>query len=120
MAKGQFSGKSIAVLSSGGDAQGMNSAIRAVVRMGLYCGCRVFFVKEGYQGLVDGGKNLREATWADVSGIMQLVRPLANVFIFEHNRFCLIMRPSRTAKALLMGFIFRKTSFPDELLMIIL
>nr|CDS20605.1 6 phosphofructokinase [Echinococcus granulosus] len=72
VAKGQFSGKSIAVLSSGGDAQGMNSAIRAVVRMGLYCGCRVFFVKEGYQGLVDGGKNIREATWADVSGIMQL------------------------------------------------
>lgn len=73
VAKGQFSGKSIAVLSSGGDAQGMNAAIRAVVRMGLYCGCRVFFVKEGYQGLVDGGDNIKEASWADVSGISQLV-----------------------------------------------
>ncbi len=73
VAKGQFSGKSIGVLSSGGDAQGMNSAIRAVVRMGLYCGCRVFFIREGYQGLCDGGSNIQEATWADVSGIVQLV-----------------------------------------------
>lgn len=74
VAKGQFSGKSVAVLSSGGDAQGMNAAIRAVVRMGLYCGCRVFFVKEGYQGLLDGGENIVEASWVDVSGISQLVR----------------------------------------------
>nr|VZI07093.1 unnamed protein product [Spirometra erinaceieuropaei] len=72
VAKGQFSGKSIAVLSSGGDAQGMNSAVRAVVRMGIYCGCRVFFILEGYQGLCDGGEYIKEATWADVSGIMQL------------------------------------------------
>ncbi|VDD80631.1 unnamed protein product [Mesocestoides corti] len=72
VAKGQFSGKAIGVLSSGGDAQGMNSAIRAVVRMGLYCGCRVFFIKEGYQGLVDGKDNIVEASWADVSGIVQL------------------------------------------------
>jgi 6-phosphofructokinase 1 len=33
--------KSIGVLTSGGDAQGMNSAIRAVVRMSLYLGCKV-------------------------------------------------------------------------------
>ncbi|BHF82433.1 hypothetical protein SprV_0802557100 [Sparganum proliferum] len=72
VAKGQFSGKSIAVLSSGGDAQGMNSAVRAVVRMGIYCGCRVFFILEGYQGLCDGGEYIKEANWADVSGIMQL------------------------------------------------
>uniref|UniRef100_A0A0X3P2V9 ATP-dependent 6-phosphofructokinase n=1 Tax=Schistocephalus solidus TaxID=70667 RepID=A0A0X3P2V9_SCHSO len=72
VAKGQFAGKSIAVLSSGGDAQGMNSAVRAVVRMGIYCGCRVFFILEGYQGLCDGGEYIKEANWADVSGIMQL------------------------------------------------
>ncbi|VEL22372.1 unnamed protein product [Protopolystoma xenopodis] len=71
IAKGQFEGKSIAVFTSGGDAQGMNSAVRAVVRMGIYCGCKVYFIREGYQGLVDGGDNLVEATWADVSGIMQ-------------------------------------------------
>ncbi|TNN08396.1 ATP-dependent 6-phosphofructokinase isoform 2 [Schistosoma japonicum] len=72
VARGQFANKCIAVLTSGGDAQGMNAAVRAVVRMGIYCGCRVFFIREGYQGLVDGGSNIEEATWADVSGILQL------------------------------------------------
>ena len=36
----------IAVLTSGGDSQGMNAAVRAVVRMGIYCGARVYFVHE--------------------------------------------------------------------------
>ncbi|VDP28969.1 unnamed protein product [Schistosoma mattheei] len=72
VARGQFTGECIAVLTSGGDAQGMNAAVRAVVRMGIYCGCRVFFIREGYQGLVDGGNNIQEASWADVSGILQL------------------------------------------------
>ena len=51
---------------------GMNAAVRAVVRFGLYLGCKVFFIKEGYQGMVDGGDNIKEATWADVSGIIHL------------------------------------------------
>ncbi|CAH8640680.1 unnamed protein product [Dicrocoelium dendriticum] len=72
IARGQFVGKSIAVFTSGGDAQGMNAAVRAVVRMGIYCGCRVYFIKEGYQGMVDGGDNIIEAGWADVSNIIQV------------------------------------------------
>jgi 6-phosphofructokinase 1 len=60
----------IAVFTSGGDSQGMNAAVRAVVRFGLFLGCRVFFIKEGYQGMVDGGDNIVEAEWADVSGII--------------------------------------------------
>ncbi|KAL1123212.1 hypothetical protein AAG570_002299 [Ranatra chinensis] len=48
----------------------MNSAVRAVVRMGVYLGCKVHFVKEGYQGLIDGGDNIAEANWASVSGII--------------------------------------------------
>ncbi|KAF8567234.1 hypothetical protein P879_04881 [Paragonimus westermani] len=71
VARGQFSGKSIAVFTSGGDAQGMNAAVRAVVRMGIYCGCRVYFIREGYQGMVDGEENIVEASWADVSNIIQ-------------------------------------------------
>lgn len=51
----------------------MNSAIRAVVRMALSHNCRVFFIKEGYKGLCDGGANITEASWNDVSGIIQLV-----------------------------------------------
>jgi 6-phosphofructokinase 1 len=62
--------KCIAVLTSGGDAQGMNSAVRAVVRLGIYHGFKVFFVKEGYQGLVEGGTNIEEAGWSSVSGII--------------------------------------------------
>lgn len=44
----------IAVLTSGGDAPGMNTAIRAVVRRGIFNGLDVFGVKNGYQGLIDG------------------------------------------------------------------
>uniref|UniRef100_A0A8C3UR61 ATP-dependent 6-phosphofructokinase n=2 Tax=Catharus ustulatus TaxID=91951 RepID=A0A8C3UR61_CATUS len=65
-------GKAIAVLTSGGDAQGMNAAVRAVVRVGIYTGARVFYVYEGYQGLVDGGEHIKEATWESVSMMLQL------------------------------------------------
>ncbi|XP_072214285.1 ATP-dependent 6-phosphofructokinase, muscle type [Excalfactoria chinensis] len=65
-------GKAIAVLTSGGDAQGMNAAVRAVVRVGIYTGAKVYFVHEGYQGLVDGGENIKEATWESVSMMLQL------------------------------------------------
>ena len=44
----------IAVLTSGGDAPGMNAAIRAVVRVGLDLGLEVFGVHHGYQGLMRG------------------------------------------------------------------
>jgi len=46
--------KNIAVLTSGGDAPGMNAGIRAVVRAGIYHGLNVFGVKRGYDGLVNG------------------------------------------------------------------
>lgn len=63
--------KYIGVLTSGGDSQGMNAAVRAVVRMGIYVGCRVFLIHEGYQGMVDGGEYIVEANWRSVSNIMQ-------------------------------------------------
>ena len=46
--------KSIAVLTSGGDSPGMNAAIRAVVRTGLYNGLKVYGIKRGYQGMLEG------------------------------------------------------------------
>lgn len=70
VSQGMQKGKVIAVFTSGGDSQGMNAAVRAVVRMGLYTGARVFFIKEGYQGMVDGGDHIVEATWVSVSGII--------------------------------------------------
>ena len=41
-----------------------------VDRFGLYLGCKVFFIKEGYQGMIDGGENIVEASWSSVSGII--------------------------------------------------
>ena len=46
--------KKIGVLTSGGDAPGMNAAIRAVVRCGIYNGIEVYGVNRGYNGLVNG------------------------------------------------------------------
>src|SRR5690606_28828520 len=61
--------KKIAVLTSGGDAPGMNAAIRAVVRTGLYHEMEVFGVRRGLQGLVDGDIFLMQTQ--DVSNIIQ-------------------------------------------------
>ncbi|XP_015708579.1 ATP-dependent 6-phosphofructokinase, platelet type isoform X5 [Coturnix japonica] len=66
------SGKAIGVLTSGGDAQGMNAAVRAVVRMGIYVKAKVYFIYEGYQGMVDGGDNIVEVSWESVSSILQI------------------------------------------------
>lgn len=60
----------IGIFTSGGDSQGMNAAVRAVIRMGLHYGCRVYFIKEGYQGMVDGGDYIVEASWVSVSHII--------------------------------------------------
>ena len=43
----------IGVLSSGGDAPGMNAAIRAVVRTGIFYGLEVFGIMRGYQGMIE-------------------------------------------------------------------
>ena len=45
--------KSLAVLTSGGDAPGMNAAIRAVVRSAIYYGCKVYGINRGYKGLIE-------------------------------------------------------------------
>ncbi|XP_038576279.1 ATP-dependent 6-phosphofructokinase, liver type isoform X1 [Micropterus salmoides] len=65
-------GRAIAVLTSGGDAQGMNAAVRAVTRMGIYMGAKVYLIYEGYQGLVDGGDKIKLAHWHSVTNIIQL------------------------------------------------
>ena len=44
----------IAVLTSGGDAPGMNAAVRAVIRAGLYQGKEMYVIFDGYKGLVEG------------------------------------------------------------------
>ena len=61
--------KRIAVLTSGGDAPGMNAAIRAVVRSGVAKGWEVFGVKGGYEGLINGV--FIPMGTRDVGGILQ-------------------------------------------------
>ncbi|WP_020007530.1 6-phosphofructokinase [Salinicoccus albus] len=61
--------KKIAVLTSGGDAPGMNAAIRAVVRKGIYEDVEVYGVFQGYQGLVND--NIKKLELGDVGDIIQ-------------------------------------------------
>jgi 6-phosphofructokinase 1 len=62
--------KHIAVLTSGGDAPGMNAAIRAVTRSALDLGWTVHGVRQGWQGLVDG--HFRALSARDVGGIIHV------------------------------------------------
>ena len=61
--------KRIGVLTSGGDAPGMNAAIRAVVRTSIYNGCEAYGIYGGYQGLIEG--DIKRLKSGDVSNIIQ-------------------------------------------------
>ena len=61
--------KKIAILTSGGDAPGMNAAVRAAVRTGLSMGMEVFGIERGYEGLLDG--EIRKMEWHSVGDILQ-------------------------------------------------
>ncbi|WP_010662034.1 6-phosphofructokinase [Marinilabilia salmonicolor] len=61
--------KSIAVLTSGGDAPGMNAAIRAVVRASIYNNLKIYGIKRGYQGMIDD--DMEELQSNSVSNIIQ-------------------------------------------------
>jgi 6-phosphofructokinase 1 len=65
---GEVTMEKIAVLTSGGDAPGMNAAIRAVVRTGISAGVDVYGVQNGYAGLIRG--NMRYLSRRDVGGIL--------------------------------------------------
>ena len=60
----------IGVMTSGGDAQGMNAAVRAIVRAGIHQGAEVFAIREGWQGAILGGDHIQHMGWSDVSGIL--------------------------------------------------
>ncbi len=61
--------KKIGVLTSGGDAPGMNAAIRAVVRAAIFNGCEAYGIYDGYEGLISG--NVRRLQSHDVSNLIQ-------------------------------------------------
>lgn len=61
--------KRIAILTSGGDAPGMNAAVRAAVRKGISMGMEVYGIERGYEGLLDGDIKLMK--WSSVGDILQ-------------------------------------------------
>lgn len=58
----------LGILTSGGDAPGMNSAVRAVVRTAIAQGARPYAIFDGYQGMIDN--RIKQFGWRDVGGIM--------------------------------------------------
>lgn len=64
--------RAVAVLTSGGDSQGMNAVVRAVVRTAIRQGAEAYAVYEGLQGLVDGGERIKRFGWDDVGSILHL------------------------------------------------
>lgn len=61
--------KRIAVMTSGGDSPGMNAALRAVVRSGIYHGLEVYGIRQAYLGLING--DIERMDSRDVAGIIQ-------------------------------------------------
>ena len=61
--------KNIGILTSGGDSPGMNAAIRAVVRTGVYYHMDIFGIRRGYQGMIEG--DIFKMRTTDVSNIIQ-------------------------------------------------
>lgn len=60
--------KTIAILTSGGDAPGMNAVIRSVVRTAIYNDLKVLAIKEGYNGLIKG--DIETMTLSSVADII--------------------------------------------------
>ena len=61
--------KKIGILTSGGDAPGMNAAVRAAVRCGIDAGMEVYGIQRGYEGLLEG--EIAKMEWSSVGDILQ-------------------------------------------------
>jgi 6-phosphofructokinase 1 len=61
----------IGILTSGGDAPGMNPAIRAVTRCALDKGMEVIGIHEGWQGVLEGGERFEPFNWRSAGGVLQ-------------------------------------------------
>lgn len=60
----------IGILTSGGDAQGMNAAVRAVARSAIVLGATPYAIREGWYGAVHGGDLIHQLSWGDVSNVI--------------------------------------------------
>ena len=63
--------KKIGILTSGGDAPGMNAAVRAVTRYAIKRGIEVYGIYEGYKGLIEGKGSIKKFAPQDVANIIE-------------------------------------------------
>lgn len=91
--------RTIGVLTSGGDAPGMNAAIRSVVRAGIYNGFKVMGIRKGYNGLING--DINEMTIRSVSDIIH-----RGGTILQTARCAEFMTDQGRQKALAMAHVF--------------
>eukprot|EP00039_Didymoeca_costata_P010243 m.137576 g.137576 ORF g.137576 m.137576 type:complete len:908 (-) comp14753_c0_seq1:201-2924(-) len=68
---GELKTKRVAIITSGGDAPGMNAALRSCVAVCLSEGARVFGVRQGYKGLYEGGQRILEVNWGSIEDVAQ-------------------------------------------------
>lgn len=92
--------KRIGILTSGGDAPGMNAALRAVVRSGLYHGFQVFGIKRGYEGLLDG-----EITEMNNHSVSNIINRGGTVLLTARSKE--FSTPEGVARGKAMAEIFR-------------
>lgn len=77
----------IAMMTSGGDAPGMNAALRAVVRRASVLNAEVHAIYEGYVGMIAGDSCIKRLKWDDVSGLLPKVTRL--FFLWnQFDNFC--------------------------------
>eukprot|EP00055_Hartaetosiga_balthica_P011268 m.50616 g.50616 ORF g.50616 m.50616 type:complete len:867 (+) comp7522_c0_seq2:130-2730(+) len=62
--------KNVGIFTSGGDAQGMNAAVRAAAAVCLQHGVKAFAIFNGYKGLIEGGEMIKELNWDSISNMM--------------------------------------------------
>ena len=82
----------IGVLTSGGDAPGMNAAIRAVVRTAIYYNMKVMGIRRGYNGLING-----DLEKMDVASVGDIVHRGGTIL---HTARCKEFKTERTTKSL--------------------
>lgn len=77
----------IAFMTSGGDSQGMNAAIRAIVRTAIAHKCHPMAIYDGFSGLIRGGpEDIKEMSWDDVAFLLsEVLKCLMTLFIVGRN-----------------------------------
>ena len=95
--------KTIAVLTSGGDAPGMNAAVRSVVRAAMYRGMKVIGVFRGYNGLLN-----KEVSVISGSNLQSRFEKTGNYLTFSFNPLPASVKYVESISSQLMNFVNSK------------